>query len=447
MIDSRRCGTTLLILESEVNKYRGSDEWKKGVVFNKSYVIQGKTYTLVETWERQLPFFTVGRIARLALGFFCFLATCGLALLSSTIQRCFTGRQVIRVVKHSSSEETITDSEQPKKLIVASVEAKVAAPIEVAPVKPKVSFDKSSWKATDLLFATPKMEKQKSFTHLLDSEVQQLLDCEPSLKTLKAAQGSMTAYDSILAIHAHGIPRRLEGLANKELQRSMQFILYTISQESNKEKRQLLLLELARGIEDCVAVTQGSLAQMHMKLASMGGFDKQLEHFISVYKDKIVDETLYELYPHMQKPSYAEENYHRQSMQFPHMKTGFLAVCGEKLGINCGRAIEDPNKNTTEPQKKKEAFINLFKEKLSIHEIIKAFIIDVNGRQGQIDINNLTKWYGVNLPKHADICFHDEELEYPTYSPSYATLSDPHSMYLTEKAAYLIFEKLGYIAL
>src|SRR5690348_49673 len=99
MIDSRRLGLTLFVSESESNKYRKNNEWKKCAISDKTHSIKGQKYTLVEKWERDLPFFSSERITRLAFGLFCCLFTCGFGYLSTTVQRCLTGRQVMCIVK------------------------------------------------------------------------------------------------------------------------------------------------------------------------------------------------------------------------------------------------------------------------------------------------------------------------------------------------------------
>ena len=321
----------------------------------------------------------------------------------------------------------------------------------LVPSKPLPPFDASKYRVTKKMFELAVIkEMPNGFIPLSPTEVNALLKLEPSLQTLDAAQKTMKADVCILGIHTKGIPwlHNRFPVANEELMNSMQFILFTINQETDLKKKQALLLELAGGLEDCVPVTQGNVSKMYMKLAGMGdnGFNLQIDSFISSYKDRIVDEIINELYPGMQDPKYAAQN--SPWMQFPHMRTGFVAVLGQALGLNMAGAATDPNRNTKEPDKKGDQFLELFHAKFSIPEMIKQFIIDVNGRTGQIDLGALGFWCtpeNVGEEIAVEIASgYEKSLTYPSYSPALQDQND-FAAYLTERAAYRIFEVLGFI--
>ena len=323
----------------------------------------------------------------------------------------------------------------------------------VEPSIPLPPFDAREYRVTAKMFesaAAPGMPQE--FTALSSEQVDALLQLEPQLRTLEAAQGTMRADVCISGIHARGIPPLGQKFpaANQELMDSMQFILFKINQEITLKKKQELLLELARCVEDCIPVTQGSVSKMYMKLAGMevNGFDLQINSFISNYKDRIVDEIIYELYPDMQHPEYADRNYGMPYMQFPHMKTGFVGIFGKQLGLNMAGAQTDPNKNQTEPVLKGKQFLELFHAKFSIPEMIKQFIIDVNGRTGQIDLGALGFWCtpdNVGEEIAVEIASgYEKSLTYPSYSPALQDQND-FAAYLTERAAYRIFEALRLI--
>lgn len=300
----------------------------------------------------------------------------------------------------------------------------------------------------DKFSSLSKNNQEMSIQKLTQQQASAVLDIDPTLRTRPAAQGKIFAYNSILIIHEQGVPDRLNAFANHELMKQTQFIIYTISKETNLKKQKELLLELAICVEDCLPVSQGRISLMYMRLASVGkGLDKQIEQFLSGYKDRIVDQIINQLFPDMQKPEYAVKYHSQPSKQFPHMKTGFIALVGKELGLNTTGAAEDPNKNTIDVAIKQNEFKKLFKELVSIQEIIKEFIIDVNGRNGQIDLNDLATWCNPeNLGEtEAFNVFYDEEFQYPSYSPKYDGKKNVFSPFLTEKSAYLIFEKLGYV--
>lgn len=488
MIDNRCYNQKLFVLSSESENYSDEKGWKKVNSSNKNYCMQGATYISIDKRERYAPLLSLHRITGIVLGIMCCIASLGFAYRSKIVKQFFSGRQFVRIlkpgleVKTTKSKDTATNPDvvflynntgkinpplaQNNDLIssipkenpvidakpVHEVKPEAEATIEVKPVLDEievpanVDFNKNSYKPTKRIFESPLVEKN-DFTPLTEQQVLEVLNLEPELKNLDAAQGHMKAYESILKIHQDGIPFRLDPLPNQELKGSMQFILSKINQEKDLEKKKSLLIELAGCVEDCVPVTQGRTAQMHMKLASIGGFDKQIESFISTYKDKIADQVIYQLFPEMQKLDYAAKHHGQPWLQFPHMKTGFLALMGNKLGLNTVGAEGDPNRNTNISDQLQKDFEKIFCEKVSLHEIIKEFIIDVNGRNGQIEIATLSNWcVPGNLGDEAFNVFYDGDPEgYPSYSPEYKKEYGFHP-YLKESTAYLIFEKLGYLA-
>ena len=99
MIGSKKLGLTLFVSHSEIDKYRNNSEWTKVPATLKTYEIEGKRYHLVGKFERDLPRYSLERIARIVLAFFCCLFTFGYALRWTTVQRLFTGRQVVRILQ------------------------------------------------------------------------------------------------------------------------------------------------------------------------------------------------------------------------------------------------------------------------------------------------------------------------------------------------------------
>ncbi len=94
-------------------------------------------------------------------------------------------------------------------------------------------------------------------------------------------------------------------------------------------------------------------------------------------------------------------------------------------------------------------FLKLFEKKMadSTHELIKTFIIDVNGKQGQINREDLAKWCGNHLneeEKHR--IYYDESIKYPAYSPAYSAGENSYHPYLSEGIGVEIFKVLGYIS-
>jgi len=305
---------------------------------------------------------------------------------------------------------------------------------------------KLEYEMTKKMYKGALLPQEMKFTPLSESQVRELLKIEPTLQTRMAARGRYTAFKSITDIHKYGVPTILTNqTVNNELIQTMQFILYTINQQPTDKKKKESLIELAESIEDCLPVTQGNLALIHMKHSSVGGFDKQIECFISSYKERLFDEVIYEVCPQLKNPQLAKIAQGKND--FPHIKTGFKALLGDELGVNMTGVREDPNKNTFVAEQKKGEFKKLFYQLISIQDVIKEFIIDVNGRNDQIELNTFSRWcVPENLGnEEAYNVFYDETFEYPSYSPAYKDDNRAHLPYLTERSAYLIFEKLGYL--
>lgn len=365
----------------------------------------------------------------------------------------------IELQKEFDKEQELKKKEKTILEIAAKPQPVTIAPFaqpKISPVFPEVVKQKPTTVPDIIPAYSLNIAKLTTLTHAAETthfqklskqQASAILDIEKTLRKRPAVQGRLFAYDSILTLHENGVPARLSAFSNDELVKQTRFILYTISQETNLNKQKELLLELAVCVEDCLPVAQGRISLMYMRLASVGkGLDKQVEQFLSGYKDRIVDQIINQLFPDMQKPEYAKKYHAQPSKQFPHMKTGFLALVGKELGLNAIGAMEDPNKNTIDAALKKGEFKKLFQQLVSMQEIVKEFIIDVNGRNGQIDLDDLGNWCKPeNLGEEAYNVFYDEEFQYPSYSPQYDPKKNGFAPYLTEKSAYLILEKLGYI--
>jgi len=178
MIDSRKLGLTLFVSHTERDKYRNNNEWERAAASLKSYEIQGKRYQLVGKYERHMQCFSLERIWRVALGCFCCLCTLGFALISTTVQRLFTGRQVVRILQFS--EPTTADSKN-----TPLIQAPQSTPLVEA--SKSELFNKLDWQATPKVLAGSEVEDGTSFVPLPQDQVLTLLKSEPSLKTRDAA--------------------------------------------------------------------------------------------------------------------------------------------------------------------------------------------------------------------------------------------------------------------
>lgn len=413
MLIGRHCQQELFVLESKKGDFSENQGWKNVSTSKKSYRINGNEYYLVEKKERNIAFSSAERISRIALGVLCCMLTLCIALCSKTVRQFFTGREVVKIVKKKSDLDNLSEY--------------------------------NGFKWTKKIFNPPIGDKPVVFTSLAKNQVVKLLKICPELKEIDAANGSMKAYDSILRIFEKGIPEKLDLSSNQELKKSMQFILYKIDQEKEKKKKMELLKEVADCISDCAAVSQGSLSKMFQKLAcKTHGFEEQMENFISNYKDKIIDQVLYTLYPEMQDPAYAAKHFHQPNKQFVHVKTGFLASLGDDFGTNSLGAKQDAKRNIEEPKKKGKKFKEILYQKISVFDVVKEFIIDINGRLGQFEIDKLHQWCENLGDASADI-YYDENAAYPIYAAPFKK-EYQYEPYLTEALSLTIFEKLGYLS-
>lgn len=420
MIYTKNFKQTLFVLDSEKDNYSEIQGWKK-VQVNKGkiYNIKGLKYNFIEERMQHLPLLTIERIVKIAFAIICTTLTFGLALASETIRVCLTGRKVVIILK----QETANTPEGLSKLVDS-------------PYKPAKKF-----------FDSPTIEKQSDFVPLSDQQVKHLISLEPKLKIYPSWNEKAIASQFILEVHQSGNTRAfLSHKEIEELKSAVQFIMYSINQEPDLEKKKELLLELAKCLEGCANNSVNATSDMCMKLKASEGFTLQAEFFILKYKDRIVDEVIYNLYPHTQNANHVQVYKDDANMQFGHLKTGFVALIGEELGLNTNGTKGDLLRNQGEASSKREKFKKLFLENISFETIIREFIIDVNGRNGQFNITELSKWCCPdNLGEEAHNIFYDESFEYPIYSPVYNKRYE-YEPFLTEKTAYLIFKKLGYIA-
>lgn len=333
-------------------------------------------------------------------------------------------------------------TKNPKDEVTAKPKDDVTAkPPETTPDSPALlTFATVKLLPTDKINKGPAKEIE-SFKPLNEAEVKALLDEVPELKNLKVAQGTLIAYDSILSIHNQGVPSKLgkNSPANKELQQNMQYILSKIKADSSGSSRKQRLLKLAQNMEDCLPVTQGNVGMMRLELATGKGIENQIALFILQAKDRAVDETIYEMHSEMQDPGYAATHHSQPWTQFPHVKTGYLHVVGEELGLNTTGAHEDPNKNTGLGARIQE-FKETFAKKFSLEELLKSIIKDINLKQGFISNEDLLKWCGENELGFA--AMFDDQKKYPSYAKPQ---EDFTSVCLDEDLAVKIFEKMGFI--
>lgn len=432
-IISKNFGYTLFIKEN----IPLNEEWQERPFTQKEYSINGTSYTLIGEKTRSLPTCSSKRITGLVLGILSTLFSLGIAYFaSSTVQQWIQGRQIVKILQSPTSENPTPPSSIHLSQINLS-RKETAAPLPNFNWAPKAF--------------TVKQAETSDFNPLSDQQVLMMLDEHPELKEILAAQGKMTAHDSIFSIQQEGIPARLgaQTTSNIELRDSMRYILWRINQIADFDRKKEELLDVARCVEDCVPVTQGRIAKKHMQYTAIGGIEEQLLCYIDRIKDETVDAVIYEMYPAMQNPNYAEQNFYHPSLQFPHVKSGYLVACSEKLGLSTVGAIDDPNANHQRALAGREKFLDLFISKFSLDEAIRNFIIDVNSRAGLIvNLHDLANW--CNQENLGDLCYqvsYDAEagMTYPSYSPPPPKNGD-YFPYLNEEMAYKIFEKLGFIA-
>lgn len=464
MIESKHFGQELFVLESTKDKYSNKKGWVKKIHSNKTYNIQGKNYDLVEKRER-FNQSSAKRIAGIAVGIFCCLFTLCFALCSKTVRQFFTGRQVVKIVKLKGSnppgpnplpnpgtnpipnpgQNPIPIPNPILNSIPGSNPSKPAGPVSPYSISFEGLPEFNGYRWTSKIFdaPTPTADKSAAFTPLTKSQVVKLLGVCPELKNMLVANDTMKAYDSILSIHEKGIAK-LDPFSNGELIKQMQFILFTIDQiKINKDKVELLK-EVAKRLEGCAAATQGDIGKLYAKLTCKdGGFNTQMENFISNYKDNIFDQTLYSLYPEMQKPDHAIKTFGTPKEQFGHVKAGFVAAF-DQIGLNSEIAKKDPNRNEDKPVAKREEFKQTFSKKISIYDFVKEFVIDVNGRMGHFCMGDLFNWSAKHDEIAADISY-DEDFKYPVYAAPYKKTYG-FEPYITESLAFTILEKLGYLS-
>lgn len=292
------------------------------------------------------------------------------------------------------------------------------------------------------------------FTELSKIELEALLDSHPDLKEKMVAQGHVSAYNSIFNIHQNGIPAKLmEGSeANNLLKRQMQFLVKKISEADGKE-RDTRFEQLIMALEDCVPVTQGRMNNLVLKELGAVGFASQLSYMLDAYKKEIFEATIYEIFPEMQDPNYAQKFFSRPSKQFPHVCSAFLVQYGKEFGLQTIGAATDPNADTDLADEHEADFKKVFTEKMQagLQGFVKEFILDVNGNTGHhIKNNNMFDWIGTqeDLRSSDDyVVLDDPNYAYPAYYPKKPEGPAAYTqVYMTEGFALQVLEKLGILS-
>src|SRR5690606_39192574 len=76
-------------------------DWKTVDAKKKEVCFKGLNFRLIEKKEHNLPLFSLKRIGGIFLGLLCAVPTLGFALFSKTIRQCFSGREVVRILKEN----------------------------------------------------------------------------------------------------------------------------------------------------------------------------------------------------------------------------------------------------------------------------------------------------------------------------------------------------------
>ena len=206
-----------------------------------------------------------------------------------------------------------------------------------------------------------------------------------------------------------------------------------------------MLKDLAIALEDCAPVTRGQIEKIFKGFAANGAFEIQLDQFITLAKERALEEAIYELFPKMRDPGYGTSTWTPINMQFPHVKTGFLKVYEDLIGLNIKGASEDPNRNEKVAHQKRDQFLKVFYNKIEIYKIIKDFVIAIN-TENNATIQNIDffEWCG----EHGlgGEVMYDEDTIYPRYfsKPSKDQVSMLRA-YVKEETAIEVFKTLKYI--
>lgn len=319
--------------------------------------------------------------------------------------------------------------------------------------KSKLAEYLTNKKLSAKIFELPKPIEAPIFKPLSTKSLDLLLKELPELNSLMVAQGHVSAHDSITAIHTVGIPCRIQNqTANNELKTQMQYIIYKISEQKDLNRKHKMLKDLAGCLMDCVPVTQGKVSNMYRKLAfgNQTNFDLQMQAFLddqlADQKEKAVDATIFELFPEMNEPDYADKNYNYPSKQFPHVKNGFLNKYGKQIGLILAGAEGDSNANASLANKDNGKFLELFNKHFDMKPVIRNFVLKLNGngRNGdEITNEDFTKWSAETVIGHA--AYYDETHVYPDY----CKMPDKEQTgltkaFITEAVAVKVFEKLEY---
>lgn len=289
------------------------------------------------------------------------------------------------------------------------------------------------------------------FTPLTDREVAELLKMCPALPKIgNRADGSVPADSWITTMHREGIVDRIYNRQeNENFKRQIQFILYTISKMPTRKQKLDNLMKLGRAFEyTCSATGRGVVELIVQEYLSTGAFEKQVSLFMYSIKDQILEDVINQLKPELTLPGYHVGKDARE--QFPHIKHGCMQVYGPALGLTTEGAMSDPKANQ-ELALDNPKFLELFREKVSIQAIVRAFIIEINGRNNLILKNeDFLKWAMKQRRDIQEDMFYDPQKRYPSYSPVLTAEEQEESTgfaYITEEMAVLTLQQLGYIEL
>jgi hypothetical protein len=307
-------------------------------------------------------------------------------------------------------------------------------------------------------YEKPQEIKIPMFTVLTLQEVRDVIALEPSLKSHKVAQNAMVAAQSIEQIHQSGIGG-LDPEIKDKMQFEIRYILFRIKEEKILSKQQEMLKDLATCLEDCAIVSADCVHKMCQSLLSskvkfdktckQSQFEVEMQGVMRTVKEKAIEEVVYELFPQMTKPGYAQAHHGQPQMQFPHVINGFVSVYGGLVGLDTTIISKDKNRNETLALKYQGEFLDKFNKKLNFNDVIKNFIIEVN------TVNNTTLhnedfyiWCGQHVDElGAEAAYFNEDVVYPKYFPKpiKSQKDDLTAAYINEEAAIKVFQILKYI--
>jgi hypothetical protein len=299
-------------------------------------------------------------------------------------------------------------------------------------------------KVTDKLWQRPADQASPTCVPLTQEELGTFLSKFPALMQVDVAQGSMKAGASILAIHDQGIPQKIgDKQDNEKLRDQMRFIMRYIH-NAQPTCQESLLDDLVKRLLQCVPVTQGYIDLLYQKLTGGGDFPKWFDSFIAQQKDWAIDRVLNEMFPEFTNDLYADQHHSQPWMQQPHVKNGFIKVCGEQIGFMPAGAQSDPNANRDFPVQRGQEFVQRVKEQLVLN-LRENFIRYVNASTDHEFHGIFLNWCAQQRLETS--CFlYIEDKAYPkNYPKPRPEQEDMTEAYIDEKAAIMVLEKLGFV--